>query len=265
MKNFLVIGNPIDHSLSPKLHNYWIKKNKIDAFYDKKLLNKSDIDNIILKVKNEEITGVNVTVPFKKTVIPFLDELTIEAKESQSVNTIYKKNNRIVGHNTDIAGFELGLRHFKYNVSDKKVFILGAGGVVSSIILALRRMGASKIILANRTKQKAYDIKKSFPDVKIIDWGKIPEFNMIVNATSLGLKKDDEIKLNYTDLGSNKFFYDVIYNPKETNFLKKAKKEGNQIENGKMMFIYQAHQAFTIWHKVMPEIDEETIELLDND
>ncbi len=265
MKNFLVIGNPIDHSLSPKLHNYWIKKNKLDAFYDKKLLNKSDIDNIILKVKNEEITGVNVTVPFKKTVIPFLDELTIEAKESQSVNTIYKKNNRIVGHNTDIAGFELGLRHFKYNVSDKKVFILGAGGVVSSIILALRRMGASKIILANRTKQKAYDIKKIFPGVEIIDWGKIPEFNMIVNATSVGLKKDDEIKLNYTDLGSNKFFYDVIYNPKETNFLKKAKKEGNQIENGKMMFIYQAHQAFTIWHKVMPEIDEETIELLDND
>ena len=265
MKNFLVIGNPIDHSLSPKLHNYWIKKNKLDAFYDKKLLNKSDIDNIILKVKNEEITGVNVTVPFKKTVIPFLDELTIEAKESQSVNTIYKKNNRIVGHNTDIAGFELGLRHFKYNVSDKKVFILGAGGVVSSIILALRRMGASKIILANRTKQKAYDIKKSFSGVEIIDWGKIPEFNMIVNATSVGLKKDDEIKLNYTDLGSNKFYYDVIYNPKETNFLKKAKKEGNQIENGKMMFIYQAHQAFTIWHKVMPEIDEETIELLDND
>jgi len=265
MKKFLVIGNPIDHSLSPKLHNYWIKKNKLDAFYDRKLLNKDDINNIISQVKYEEITGVNVTVPFKKTVIPFLDELSIEAKESQSVNTIYKKNNRIVGHNTDIAGFELGLRHFKYNVSDKKVFILGAGGVVPSIILALRRMGASKIILANRTKQKAEDIKKSFSDIEIFDWGKIPEFDMIINATSVGLKKDDEVKLNYTDLGKNKFFYDVIYNPKETNFLKKAKKEGNQIENGKMMFIYQAHQAFTIWHKVMPEIDEETIKLLDND
>ena len=265
MKKYLVIGNPIDHSLSPKLHNYWIKKNKINATYDKKLLNKGDIDSIILKVKNEEITGVNVTVPFKKTVISFLDELTIEAKESQSVNTIYKENNRVVGHNTDIAGFELGLRHFKYNVLGKKVFILGAGGVVSSIILALKRMGASKIILTNRTKQKAYDMKKSFSGIEIIDWGKIPEFDMIINATSVGLKKDDEFELNYTDLGSNKFFYDVIYNPKETNFLKKAKRKGNQIENGKMMFIYQAHQAFTIWHKVMPEIDEETIELLDND
>ena len=265
MKKFLVIGNPIEHSLSPKLHNYWIKKNKLDAFYDKKLLNKGDIDSIILQVRNEEIIGVNVTVPFKKTVIPFLDELSIEAKDSQSVNTIYKQNNRIIGHNTDIAGFELGLKHFKYNVSDKKIFILGAGGVVPSIILALRRMGASKIILTNRTKQKAYNVKKFFSDIEIIDWGKIPEFDMIINATSVGLKKDDEIKLNYTDLGSNKFFFDVIYNPKETNFLRKAKSEGNQIENGKMMFIYQAHQAFTIWHKVMPEIDEETIELLDND
>ena len=265
MKKFLVIGNPIEHSLSPKLHNYWIKKNKINAFYDKKLLNKDDINSIISQVKNEEIIGVNVTVPFKKLVIPFLDELSIEAKDSQSVNTIYKENNRIIGHNTDIAGFELGLRHFKYNVSDKKVFILGAGGVVPSIILALRRMGASKIILANRTKQKAHNIKKFFSDIEIVDWGKIPEFDMIVNATSAGLKKDDEIKLDYTDLGSNKFFYDVIYNPKETNFLKKAKNKGNQIENGKMMFIYQAHQAFTIWHKVMPKIDEETIKLLDND
>ena len=265
MKKFYVIGNPIEHSLSPKLHNHWFKINNINAIYDKKKLNEGGIKNIIAEVREGKVDGLNVTTPFKKSVIPFLDKLSIEAKESQSVNTIYKENNMIVGHNTDIAGFELGLRHFKYRVSDKKVFILGAGGVVPSIILALRRMGASKIILSNRTKQKAQNIKFILSDIEIIDWGKIPEFDMIVNATSVGLKKDDEIKLNYTDLGSNKFFYDVIYNPKETNFLKKAKKEGNQIENGKMMFIYQAHQAFTIWHKVMPKIDEETIELLDND
>ena len=91
----------------------------------------------------------------------------------------------------------------------------------------------------------------------------MPEFNMIINATSLGLSKNDEIKLNYEDIGVNKFFYDVIYNPNQTKFLSKAKQFGNQIENGKMMFIYQAHQAFTIWHKVMPKIDEETIKLLD--
>ena len=86
---------------------------------------------------------------------------------------------------------------------------------------------------------------------------------MIINATSLGLNKNDEIKLNYEDIGVNKFFYDVIYNPNQTKFLSKAKQFGNQIENGKMMFIYQAHQAFAIWHKILPNIDEETIKLLD--
>ena len=262
MKKYLVIGNPIDHSLSPKLHNYWIKKNKIDAIYDKKLINESDIKDVIFQVKKENINGVNVTVPFKKTVIPFVDELTDEAKDSQSINTIYKENGKVIGHNTDMAGFELGLRYVNYNVKNKKIFILGAGGVVSSIILILKKMGASKIFLSNRTKKKAENLKKSFSYLEIVDWGEIPEFDMIINATSLGLKKNDEIKLNYTDIGTNKFFYDVIYNPKQTIFLKRAKMFGNQTENGKMMFIYQAHQAFTIWHKIMPEIDDETIKLL---
>ena len=263
MKKYLVIGNPIGHSLSPKLHNHWIKKNNIDAVYDKKQLNENDIEDTILKVRNGEIDGINVTVPFKKSVIPYLDQLTPLANEAQSVNTIYKEKNKVIGHNTDIGGFELGLKRINYNVKNKKVFILGAGGVVSSIILALKKMGASKIILSNRTKEKAEDLKKIYSDLEIIDWGETPDFNVIINATSLGLKNHDEIKLDYTDMGSNKLFYDVIYNPRQTKFLSKAKQLGNQIENGKMMFVYQAHQAFTIWHKIMPEIDDETIKLLD--
>ena len=155
MKKYLVIGNPIDHSLSPKLHNYWIKKNNIDAIYDKKLINEEDIENIVSEVKKNNIDGINVTVPFKQKVIPFVDKLTPEANESQSINTIYKENDKIIGHNTDMAGFELGLRHINCSVKDKKVFILGAGGVVSSIILILKKMGASKIFLSNRTKKKS--------------------------------------------------------------------------------------------------------------
>ena len=263
MKKYLVIGNPIEHSLSPKLHNHWIKKNNIDAIYDKKQLNEGDIEGIISEVRNEKINGINVTVPFKKLVISFIDELSVEANEAQSVNTIYKENNKIVGHNTDISGFELALRGKNYDIKNKKVFILGAGGVTSSIILALKKMGASKVILSNRTKKKAEELKKTFSDLEIVDWGEIPEFNMIINTTSLGLNKDDEIKLDYENIGSNKFFYDVIYNPRQTKFLSKAKQFGNQIENGKMMFIYQAHQAFTIWHKIMPKIDDKTIKLLD--
>ena len=260
MKKYLVIGNPIDHSLSPKLHNYWIKKNNINAVYDKKQLNESDIEEIITEVKNGKIDGINVTVPFKKSVIPFLDKLTTLAKEAQSVNTIFKKDNKIVGDNTDVGGFEQGLKHINYNVRNKKVFILGAGGVVPSIIIALKRLGAAKIILSNRTKKKAENIKKIYSDLEIMDWGKIPDFNMIINATSLGLKNDDEIKLNYDDIGPNKLFYDVIYNPNKTKFLSKAEQFGNRIENGKMMFIYQAQLAFKIWHNLLPKVDDKLLD-----
>ena len=260
IKKYLVIGNPIEHSLSPKLHNHWIKKNNIDAVYDKKQLNETDIEGIISEVKNGKIDGINVTVPFKKSVIPFLDQLTTLAKEAQSVNTIFKKDNKIVGDNTDVGGFEQGLKHINYNVRNKKVFILGAGGVAPSIIIALKRLGAAKIILSNRTKKKAENIKKIYSDLEIINWGETPDFHMIINATSLGLKNDDEIKLNYDDIGPNKLFYDVIYNPSKTKFLSKAKQFGNQIENGKMMFIYQAQLAFKIWHNLLPKVDDKLLD-----
>ena len=260
MKKYLVIGNPINHSLSPRLHNYWFKENNIDAVYEKKQLKETGIEGIISEVKDGKIDGMNVTVPFKKSVIPFLDQLTPLAQEVQSVNTIFKKDNKVVGDNTDVGGFEQGLKHINYNVKNKKVFILGAGGVAPSIIIALKRLGAAKIILSNRTKKKAENIKKIYSDLEIMDWGKIPDFNMIINATSLGLKNDDEIKLNYDDIGPNKLFYDVIYNPNKTKFLSKAEQFGNRIENGKMMFIYQAQLAFKIWHNLLPKVDDKLLD-----
>ena len=260
MKKYLVIGNPIKHSLSPKLHNYWIKENNIDAFYDMKQLNESDIEGIIKEIKNDKINGVNVTLPFKKSVIPFLDQLSPSASEVQSVNTIFKKNNKIIGDNTDIGGFEQDIKNINYNIKNKKIFILGAGGVAPAIILALKRLGAGKITISNRTKKKAEDLKKFFLDVEIIDWGKNIDFDMIINTTSLGLKNEDQIKLDFSKTGSNKLFYDVIYNPKQTNFLIKAKQFGNQIENGKMMFIYQAQLAFNIWHNILPKITDNLLD-----
>jgi shikimate dehydrogenase len=262
-KFFLVIGNPIDHSLSPKLHNYWIKKYKIDAVYEKKLLNNNEIEDLIFNIREEKIHGINITVPYKKMVIPFLDELSEEAKISQSVNTIYKKDNKIIGENTDIEGFKLSLEKIEQEIKNKKALILGAGGVVPSIIIALKKMQIEKIYLSNRTELKAIELKKNFSEIEIIKWGDTPDFDIIINATSIGLKKEDEININYKKISKDKFFYDVIYNPPETNFLKNAKKYGGTTKNGKMMFIYQAQKAFFIWHKIIPEIDSKTINLLD--
>ena len=190
MKKYLVIGNPIEHSLSPKLHNHWLKENNIHAVYEKKQLNENEIKEIINEVKKEKINGINVTVPFKKSVISFVNELTPFAKETQSVNTIYKNNNKIVGHNTDINGFELALRSRGFNIKNKKIFILGAGGVVPSIILSLKKLDVRKIIITNRTKTKAENLKKFFTNLEIVEWGTTPDFDMIINATSLGLKRE---------------------------------------------------------------------------
>ena len=193
MKKYLVIGNPVEHSLSPKLHNYWIKENNIDAIYEKKQLEVNEIKKIIDEIKNNKINGVNVTLPHKKSVIPFLDELTSVAKHTESVNTIYKKNDKLIGDNTDVGGFELSLKNINFNVQKKNIFLLGAGGVTPSIILALKQMKASKIFLSNRTKTKAENLKNKFPFIEIVNWGDLKKFDIIINTTSVGLKKNDEI------------------------------------------------------------------------
>tara|TARA_B110000305_G_scaffold852_1_gene799 strand:+ start:166 stop:963 length:798 start_codon:yes stop_codon:yes gene_type:complete len=261
-KKFLVIGNPIEHSLSPKLHNYWIKKNNLKASYDKKFLEQDEIQRLILDVREERIHGLNVTVPFKKTVIPFLDILSDEARNSQSVNTIYKNKDKIIGDNTDIEGFKIGLETTGQTIKNKEAFILGAGGVVPSIIIALKKMKIAKIYLSNRTESKAMLIKKIFPEIEIIEWGKVSNFDIIINATSIGLNTKDEINIDFKNISQNKFFYDVIYNPKETNFLRRAKEFGAHTENGKMMFIYQAQKAFFTWHNILPVVDNETLNQL---
>ena len=263
MKKFLVIGNPIDHSLSPKLHNYWIKNNGIDAIYEKTKLDEDELENIVLKIKQKKIYGANITVPFKKVIIPFLDELTSEADSTQSVNTLFLKDNKVIGHNTDIIGFETSIKKSKFNILNKEVLILGAGGVVPSIIFALNKMKVSKIIISNRTREKAENLKKHFKNIEIIDWGEVSNSDMIINATSIGLKKEDHITLDFSSISKNSLFYDVIYNPKETNFLKTGKKMGNMTLNGKLMFIYQALSAFNIWHGIEPNVNEDVTKLLD--
>ena len=264
MKKYLVIGNPINHSLSPKLQNYWLKLNNIDAIYDKIKLEEFALKNFIADIKHQKIAGCNVTVPFKKSVIPFLDKLSPSAKQTQSVNTIVFEKGDVVGYNTDISGFDTAIKKINFDFKNKKILILGAGGVVPSIIFALKNMDVSEIIISNRTKQKAENLKNLFNDLKVQEWGNLSHFDVIINATSLGLK-NEKINLDFSSVGKGKLFYDVIYNPAKTNFLKKGEELGNLTENGKNMFIYQASEAFKLWHGIDPVIDKHTYKLLDND
>jgi shikimate dehydrogenase len=124
-------------------------------------------------------------------------------------------------------------------------------------------MKVSKIRISNRTREKAENLKKLFKNIEIVDWGAVPNFDVVINATSIGLKKEDHINLDFSLKSKNSLFYDVIYNPKETNFLKEGKIIGNMTLNGKLMFIYQALYAFNIWHGIEPNVNEDVIKLLD--
>jgi shikimate dehydrogenase len=275
MKKYLVIGNPIGHSLSPLIHNYWMKKYLLfDSIYEKRKLEEKELKTIVKEIREDKIDGVNVTVPFKKLIIPFLDKLDFTAKKTESVNTLFKIKNKVVGYNTDREGFALTMRELFPDPNDsmmptalqgKNIFILGAGGVTSSIIDALQHEGA-KIFLSNRTKKKAEELKKKYAEVEVLDWGKRPSTcDIVINTTSIGLTKDEKINIDFSDCGGDKdkLFYDLIYNPKETNFLKEARLRGNNTMNGQGMFLNQAIYAFNLWTNITPKIDDEVIKLLD--
>lgn len=274
MKKYLVIGNPIEHSLSPMIHNYWMKKyNLIDSIYEKRKVEEKNLKDIINEIREENLVGVNVTVPFKKLIIPFLDELDSTAQETKSVNTLVKIKNKIIGYNTDKPGFALTINDLypakdvkAFNpIKKKTIFILGAGGVTASIISAFKQ-DLVKIFLSNRTKEKANELKNIFPNIEVLDWGQRPKnFDAVVNTTSIGLKQNQRIDLDFSDCDKdkNKLFYDLIYNPRETNFLKEARLRGNQIKNGQKMFLNQAMYAFKLWTNIEPEIDIEIVKLLD--
>ncbi len=267
MKNFLVIGNPIKHSLSPLVHNYWISKAKIQARYEKKQIEEKQLPQVIEGIRENKISGVNVTVPFKQKIIPLLDELTEIARSTNSVNILYKKNNKIIGDNTDVFGFKSSLQDQRPNTKMKSALLIGAGGVAPSIIFALKELNFEEIYLSNRTSHKFDTFKNKFgPILKELAWENLEHQNtpvdLVINATSLGLNDQDQIPFNFETINKNIIFYDVIYNPEQTNFLKKAKSKGHICINGLMMFLYQAQLSYKIWFDAEPKIDAELINLI---
>ena len=265
MKKHIIIGKPLTHSLSPKIHNFWFKENNLNAVYEKKEINEIEIKDIFLEIKKEKIFAMNVTVPYKQAVIKFLEELSPLAEKTKSVNTIFKKNGKIYGDNTDIFGFETALKSLKISFEGKSALIFGAGGVVPSIIVGLQNLGIKKIYISNRTKSNVDNIISKFKSIKSLPWGVTENFDIYINATSLGLDQKDKLKIDYSRVGKNKFFYDLIYNPSKTIFLKEAEKFGHKIENGKIMLIYQAQKAFDLWHGILPDVNENFLKFLNND
>ena len=226
-KKFAIIGSPVSHSLSPIMHNYWFKKYNIDAEYDLLDIDKSEIQNVIDKIKNKEIKGINVTLPYKKSVISFLSKTINDANETHSVNTVMlDEKDNLIGENTDVFGFQAAYLKSIPNQEkkNKKVLVLGAGGVAPSIILALLKSKIHNIALSNRTYEKSLFLKKNFKNLNIIKWNdfskEINKFDIIINATSLGLNSNDEFNSDFSNFKKNMVYIDTIYNPAETKMIK---------------------------------------------
>ena len=266
-KKFGIIGNPIKHSLSPVLHNYWFKKYGIDADYS--LINISDreLPDIVNKLKSKDLSGINITLPYKQKIVPHIDILVNDAQITSSVNTLYLDDQmRLVGENTDVFGLQAAYLKELDNAVKKRALVIGAGGVSPSVLLSLQKSGVKNISIINRTIEKCIFLKKKFKSIDILEWKNIKKeiinFDIIVNATSLGLKNGQNFDFNFDPVKENLTYIDTIYNPLETETLKYLKEKGIKVYNGLEMFIYQGKKAFYLWNKIDPEIDNKLVEKL---
>ena len=267
-KKFGIIGNPIKHSLSPFLHKYWFDKYGLDASYSIIETKDEDLKDVFDRIRNHELAGINVTLPFKQKVINQTDQIVNDAELTGSVNTILLDNNKIIGENTDVFGLQAAYLKEIDSRLNKNALIIGAGGVSPSVILSLQKSGIKEITITNRTNEKCLFLKKKFPYINVVPWknltDEIKKFDIIINATSLGLKNGDDFDFNFSNTKENVVYIDTIYNPLETKTYKFLKEEGRKVFNGLDMFIYQGQKSFYLWNKINPEIDNGLIEVLNS-
>ena len=255
-----VIGKPIKHSLSPLIHNYWIKKYQLGLEYKKMEVEKESLSSLIENLREGKITGLNITLPYKKEIIPYLDNVSHSAKDIGAINTVFIRGNKVYGENTDGIGFTRALeKKTKFNFSNKSIYILGAGGASYGIISELIGKNVEKIYVTNRTKQKTIQLIKHFKtknkEIKLefIEWKDLApnsDVDLIINTTSFGMKDNECIKINMNNLRDTLIFVDIIYSPKETELLKLFKKEGFVCMNGLNMLIEQAAVSFELWFNI---------------
>ena len=256
--NLCVIGKPLKHSFSPIIHNYWLRKYSKPYIYEKKEIDSSFLPNIISQMKNKKLIGVNVTIPYKRSVYNLLKNLDINAKKSKAVNTIYLKDEKVFGQNTDGVGYCQALKQeMNFDVMNKNILVLGSGGASFGIVSELINRGVSKIVVSNRTLERSCELIKNFKNkitkFEVMKWEEIKPSSttdLIINTTSVGMKKNQEIKINIQNLKRSTIYSDIIYNPKKTLTMKIFEDKGFHTQNGLGMLVNQAAEAFRLWFNI---------------
>ncbi|UUV18654.1 shikimate dehydrogenase [Fusobacteria bacterium ZRK30] len=249
MKNkYALIGEKLGHSYSPVIHNMIFEKIEVDGKYSLLEVPRNNISEVVKKLRGEELSGINITIPYKTDIIEYLDEVSEEAKQIGAVNTVISKDGKLIGYNTDYYGFRMIITKLKLEIKNKKNFICGAGGSARAVIKCLEDLGGENY-LVTRDKEKARINFKSFQNLNIISYNElqsISDKNLIVNCTPCGMYPN--IECSILDEEEKKEYcagIDLIYNPQKTKFL-----EGFEVgENGLLMLVGQAVKAEEIWQE----------------
>lgn len=255
-----IIGNPISHSLSPVFQNYLIEKVGLDYVYIPFEVEKEGLEDFFQGIKKiANLKGFNVTIPFKEQVLPFLDNLSDEAKAIGAINTIFIENGKILGYNTDIYGILYTLKkNLKIdNLDGQNVLIFGAGGAAKAAIYSLGLLKAKNIYVVNRTKERVnslLDWSKKLKKTKVVyvPWNDCMSFcsnkriSLIINSTPLGFV-NEALPIKLDNFHKKTKVFDMTYGRKESDLIKKAKKEGLVATDGLPMLVAQGVKSFFLW------------------
>jgi len=250
-----LLGSPVEHSFSPTMHNASFQKLNINAKYLAFDVHPNTLKQAVEGLRALQFMGANVTIPHKVNVMQYVDVLDPKAAMIGACNTLVHKNDKVYGYNTDVSGFIESFKHIKFNFKNKKIAILGTGGAAKAVLVGFLCEGVESVHLFSRTLQKAQELSDSIKEYDNI----IPmtydtlacdyPYDVVVNTTPLGMHpKEGETVVNPTEIGyKDTVFYDLIYNPEETEFLKLARLSNRRTINGLDMLIYQGLDALKLW------------------
>ncbi|MDC0343601.1 shikimate dehydrogenase [bacterium] len=261
-----VIGSPVAHSRSPKLHTYWLSVHGLRGHYIPIDVASDDLETVIHTMPAMGFVGCNVTIPYKEKVMSLADQITDRAILIGAANTlIFRRDGTIMADNTDGYGFIENLRQGapNWSASDGKAVVLGAGGAARAVVAALADAGVSEILLTNRTRVRAEKIKEDFGmRIQVIDWVQagnvLEEAALVVNTTSLGMTGKPEMRIPLDGLQKGTVVTDLVYEPLQTRLLREAEEAGCVTVDGLGMLLHQAVPCFERWFGLRPEVDAGT-------
>ncbi|WP_019954307.1 shikimate dehydrogenase [Yoonia vestfoldensis] len=259
-----VIGNPVSHSLSPKLHGHWLQRYGIEGSYDALQVTEDALHRTLRSLPDQGYVGVNVTLPHKVAVLQIADQLTDRATLIGAANTLtFKEDGRVFADNTDGYGFLENLRQGApgWDAKTGPAVVFGAGGAARAVIVSLIEAGAPEIILTNRTRPKAEALRADFgARIRIVDWVQagtvLPDAATVVNTTSLGMTGGQEFRVPLDGLRSGTVVTDIVYTPLRTKFLDAAAEKGCVTVDGLGMLLHQGVPGFERWFGKRPEVDD---------